>query len=107
VQALAMLFLRLHGYSYIITMIFFGAYVFLLGWLIARSSFLPRILGWLLIIGGLADICCSMLILLTPDSVPDGVLSSLNAIGAIAEISICLWLTVFGLGAGKWHASAG
>ncbi len=51
-QALSMSFLKLQAYGYVIATIFFGLYCFSLGWLIVRSTFLPRVLGVLLVIGG-------------------------------------------------------
>jgi len=53
-QALAFLFLRLHNLLYDLALVFFGVFVFLIGWLVRRSPFLPRILGILLAIDGLA-----------------------------------------------------
>ncbi|MEO8927205.1 MAG: DUF4386 domain-containing protein [Caulobacteraceae bacterium] len=52
-QALAYAFLRLHGYGYGLSLVFFsGFYLSLVGVLVFRSTFLPRILGVLLTIAG-------------------------------------------------------
>jgi Domain of unknown function (DUF4386) len=49
-NALAMLFIRLHGQGHIINEIFWGLWLFPFGYLVFRSGFLPRILGiWLMI----------------------------------------------------------
>jgi Domain of unknown function (DUF4386) len=53
VQALALMFLRLNQYAYNIDLVFFGLWCVLTGYLIFRSTFLPRILGVLLAISGL------------------------------------------------------
>src|SRR5450432_3516977 len=44
-QALALLFLKLHTQVESISLVFFGLYCLLLGCLIFKSAFLPRILG--------------------------------------------------------------
>src|SRR6266540_4379122 len=52
-QALALVFLRLRAQTYNISMVFFGFYCLLIGYLILRSAFLPRALGVLMAIAGL------------------------------------------------------
>ena len=49
-QALAMLFLNLYKNGFIIAQVFYGAWLFPLGYLVFKSGFLPRILGILLMI---------------------------------------------------------
>jgi hypothetical protein len=52
-QALALLFLKFSDYANDIYLVFFGLWLVLTGYLIFRSTFLPRILGVLLAIDGL------------------------------------------------------
>ena len=52
-QALALVSLSLHGTGYNIGLVFFGFHCLLIGYLICRSVFLPRIRGALLAIAGL------------------------------------------------------
>ena len=52
VQDLALVFLTLNARAYDIYLVFFGLWCVLIGYLIFRSIFLPRILGVLLIIDG-------------------------------------------------------
>ena len=61
-QALALLFLKLHVQGYNVSLVFFGFYCLLVGHLIFRSSFLPRILGVLMAIAGLCYLARSHLI---------------------------------------------
>jgi hypothetical protein len=49
-DALAMLFLKLHGYGFDVAGIFWGLWLFPLGLLVYRSSFLPPILGVVLMV---------------------------------------------------------
>ena len=50
-QALAYFLLRLHGQGLVIAQIFWGLWLFPMGYLVFKSEFLPRILGILLVIG--------------------------------------------------------
>lgn len=50
-QALAFLFLDLHGYGLLIAGVFWGLWLFPLGYLVFKSGFLPGLLGILLMIG--------------------------------------------------------
>ena len=52
-QALALMFLKLNGRAFNIYLVFFGFYCLLIGYLIFRSTFLPRILGVLMAFAGL------------------------------------------------------
>jgi len=52
-QALAYLFLNLYSQAYSIALVFFGFFCLLIGYLIFKSTFLPRILGVLMALAGL------------------------------------------------------
>src|SRR6202158_3043971 len=52
-QALALVFLKLNVYAFDIYLVFFGFWCVLIGYLIFRSTFLPRVLGVLVAISGL------------------------------------------------------
>lgn len=80
---------------------FFGPYCLLLGYLIFRSNFLPRILGVLMASAGLG-----WLIFLTP--LANYLSTYLKILGFVAELSLCLWLLVMGVNDQrlKQHASA-
>ena len=52
-QALAFIFLKLHTQAFNIGIVFFGFYCLLIGYLILRSTFLPRILGAGMVFAGL------------------------------------------------------
>ena len=93
-EALAMLFLDLHRYGYIVGWIF-GPWLFHLGVLIYRSGFLPRILGVLLIAAGFAYLADSVTPLLLPSyaNVVDRFASIPLMLG---EPAIILWLLIVG-----------
>ena len=51
-QALALVFIRLRTFGFDVALVFFGFHCLLVGYLIFRSTFFPRILGIGLAIGG-------------------------------------------------------
>ncbi len=59
-DALAMLFLRLHGQGFVVAEIFWGLWLFPLGLLVYRSRFLPRFLGVWLALAGFAWMILSL-----------------------------------------------
>jgi len=48
-----LLFLNAHGYGVFIWQLFFGLHLFVLGYLIFKSGYFPRILGILMVVGAL------------------------------------------------------
>jgi hypothetical protein len=93
-EALAMLFLDLHGYGYVVGGIF-GLWLFPFGMLVFKSGFLPRILGVLLIAAGcgyLAD-CITPLLLPSYANIVDRFASIGLTLG---EPAIILWLLIMG-----------
>jgi hypothetical protein len=65
-DALAMLFLNLHGYGFDVAGIFWGLWLFPLGWLVYRSGFIPRFLGVLVMLNGFTYPANSFTSLLLP-----------------------------------------
>jgi hypothetical protein len=82
------------------SLIFFGPYCLLIGYLIFRSTFLPRILGVLMMFAGLG-----WLIFLTP--LANHLSTYLKVLGFLAELSLCLWLLVMGVNVQRWKEQAG
>jgi hypothetical protein len=65
-DALALLFLRLHGQGIEIAQIFWGLWLFPYGILVIRSGFIPRLLGILLFIAGTGLLASSFASLILP-----------------------------------------
>src|SRR5713226_1252143 len=65
-DALGMLFLRLHRQGNVINAIFWGLWLFPFGVLVMRSRFLPRLLGVLLIVNCFGYLAASLTWLLLP-----------------------------------------
>src|ERR1700682_6225272 len=93
-DALAMLFIRLHGQGILINEIFWGLWLLPFGILVMRSGFLPRILGVLLIINCFAYVALSLTSLLLPDYA--GVVSRFVFPAQFGELWIMLWLVIKG-----------
>jgi hypothetical protein len=94
-QALALTFLKLYGQCFDISFVFFGFYCLLIGYLIFRSGFLPRILGAGMAIAGLG-----WLTFLSPALAHD--LSPYILAAGIGEASLTLWLLGAGVNAARW-----
>ncbi|MGC1380903.1 MAG: DUF4386 domain-containing protein [Candidatus Baltobacteraceae bacterium] len=105
-QAMALFALKLHAQGYLIALVFFGVYEVLLGYLIFKSTFLPRALGVLVAVGGLAFLINSFAIFVAPP-IGDALNGYMLALDGLGEISLTLWLLVFGVNAQKWNAAAG
>ena len=83
-----------------IAIVFLGLFCILIGYLIFRSTFLPRILGALMAIAGLG-----WLTYLSPPLA--NYLSPYNlAAGLLGQASLCLWLLVMGVNAQRWKEQA-
>jgi Domain of unknown function (DUF4386) len=93
-EAMAMLFLELHRYGYIIGWIF-GLWLFPFGILVFRSRFLPRILGVLLIAAGFGYLAESLTPLLLPSYVHIVHRFAAVALG-LGEPVMILWLLIRG-----------
>ena len=99
-QALALLFLKVNDHGAAIALVFFGFYALLQGYLIIRSTFLPRTLGMLSVLGGVG-----WLSFLYP---PLGyrLFPYIAAFGILGAVSLILWLLVFGLNEQRWKEQA-
>lgn len=99
-QALALLFLRLNDQGAGIALVFFGFYALLNGYLIFKSTFLPRILGVLSASAGLG-----WLTFLSP-TLGNRLFTYVAAFGLLGAIALILWLLVFGVDEQKWEKKA-
>ncbi len=100
-QALALLFLKVNDHGAGIALAFFGFYALLKGYLIIRSTFLPRILGVLSVLAGLG-----LLTFLSPTLGPR-LFTYVAALGLLGAAPQILWLLVFGVNEARWKEQAG
>jgi hypothetical protein len=95
-QALATLFLEAHGTGYLIGGAFFGVHLLLLGYLVYRATYLPRLLGLLLTLAAAGYLIESFGTFLFPRY--ETVYVWVVAVpAAIAEVSLALWLALKGI----------
>jgi hypothetical protein len=88
------------GYAFSVSLTFFGVFCALIGILIFRSKFLPRILGLLMIVARVTYWINSFRLFLT---LP---IPYLQWVTLIAELSLALWLLVIGVNEVKWRTQA-
>jgi hypothetical protein len=99
-HALALMFLQWNAQAFDISLGVGGFYILLIGALIVGSTFLPRILGVLMVLAGLG-----YLTLLSPPLA--SWLSPYNITPAgIAENALTVWLIVFGVNARRWQEAS-
>ena len=101
VQALVSLFLDLHKYGINIAGIFWGLWLFPMGYLVFKSGFVPRILGVLLMIGCFGYLIDSVTFLLFPN-----LNITISQFTFIGEILLPLWLLIKGIDAEGWEKHA-
>jgi len=93
-DALAMVFLRLHHYGFLASLLFAGLWLFPFGILVFKSRFLPRILGIWLVVDGFAYVVICLGGFLTPQY--GATIDALTSPLLTGEIAITLWLLIFG-----------
>ena len=98
VQASVPLFLNLHEHGVFIAQIFWGLWLFPMGYLIFKSNFLPKALGILMIIGGFGYLVDSFVYFIFPDF--DVTVSEFTFLG---ELLLPLWLMFKGVNHEQWE----
>jgi hypothetical protein len=94
-EGLAYLSINVYKAGFVTAQLFFGTWLFPLGYLVYRSGYLPRFLGVLLMLDGIAVLIWFLQALLLPDYPAiryPGLLVSF-----IAEVGLALWLLVKGV----------
>ena len=93
-DALAYLFIRLHGQGINVVSIFWGLWLFPFGMLVIRSRFIPRVFGILLMIAGSAMVAESFVSLVVPRYT--SLVSQVTSPLALGELPIVFWLVIRG-----------
>ena len=99
-QTLALMLLKLNARAYDIGLVFFGFWCVLIGYLIFRSAFMPRIIGVLEMLAGVGYLTLLWQPLahyLYPYNL---------ALAGPGEISLTLWLLVKGVNEQRWKEQA-
>ena len=100
-QALVLLFLNLHKQGLDIAQIFWGLWLFPMGYLVFRSGFLPRILGVLLMIGCFGYLIQSFAAFLLPNFKVNIIFFT-----SWGELLFPLWLVIKGVNVERWEKRA-
>lgn len=96
-QALALMFLKVRVQANDIALSLFGLHCFGVGYLVFRSTFMPRIIGVLMLMAGVG-----WLTFLLPPVAQN--LAPFNMMpGALGEVSLALWLLLKGVNVQRWN----
>jgi len=89
-----LLFLNTFNNTWLIGLVFFGLHLFVLGYLIFKSGYIPRILGILLIVASIGYLIDSFANFLLPNytEYKDIFLLVVVVPGIIGELSLTFWL---------------
>lgn len=98
-HSLASMFLTGHGIGYSIGLIFFGLSLFVLGYLVVKSGYLPKILGIMLLVAGAGYLIDSFASLLLPNYGDFETIFALVVFlpAFIGELAMALWLLFKGI----------
>jgi hypothetical protein len=98
-STLSYLSIKSDEYGFGLGLIFFGFECLILGYLIFKSDYLPKIIGVLMQIAGLCYITNSFAMIIAPNTA--NLLFMLPPF--IAETSFCLWLIIKGVNVPEWE----
>ena len=96
VNALALFFLDAFDTGVSVGLVFFGIHLFVLGYLLFTSRYVPRIVGVVLIAAAFGYLADSLGNLLLPNY-PPTLTAVMFAPGVIGELSLTFWLLVKGV----------
>jgi hypothetical protein len=97
-EGLAYLSINVYKTSFVAAQLFFGTWLFPLGYLVYKSRSLPRLLGVLLILDGVAVLIWFLQAFLLPDY--RAITYPGLAVSFVAEFGLALWLLVKGVTVG-------
>jgi hypothetical protein len=94
-EGIAYLSINVYKLGFVTAQLFFGTWLFPLGYLVYRSGFLPRSLGVLLLLDGIAVMILFLQALLLPDDT--AIRTPGLVVSFIAEVGLALWLLIGGV----------
>lgn len=94
-NALVMLFLDMHSHGYDLGLLFFGISSFILGYLVVKSNYFPRVLGYGLMAAAVVYLAGSLTRFIFPDLI--SLIEPIYIVPLIAELSFCIWLLIKGV----------
>ena len=103
--AMASLSLKSHSYGFGVSLIFFGCFCLVIGYLIFRSGYLPKTIGVLMQIAGVCYLTNSFALILAP-AFANRIFPAILVPAFVGEASLCLWLLVKGVNVQRWEEQA-
>lgn len=95
-QSLAMTFFKMYNYGNLVIGIFWGLWLIPFGQLVYRSGFMPKLLGILLVLGGVSYVIDASVFVLFPESHSlSNILVSIFS--SVSELATVLWLLIIGV----------
>lgn len=98
VYELMALFLEMHEFGIQIAGIFWGLWLFPMGYLVYKSNYIPKLIGVLLMVGCFGYLLDSVLFILAP-----GLGVTVSQFTFIGEIALPLWLVIKGVNVAQWE----
>jgi len=98
-HVLTWLSIRGHTLAFNVSLIFFGFQCVILGYLIFKSTFLPRLLGVLMALAGVSYLVNCFAVVVAPSFADIRLLIP----AFIGETALCLWLIFKGIDAPRWR----
>jgi hypothetical protein len=93
-EAVGMLLIRMHGQANSVNQVFWGLWLLPFGWLVVRSRFLPRWLGYWLLLDGIGWVIVGVTFFLAQDYT-DALFRYFQPL-FLAELAAMLWLLIMG-----------
>jgi len=106
--ALVLLLLNSHNYGFQLGLFFFSFHLFILGYLVFKSGYLPRILGVLLIVSSIGYLLDSFALTLLPNyaDYEEIILMIIFLPNLIGEVALAFWLLIKGVDVEQWEKRA-
>jgi hypothetical protein len=102
---MATLSLKSHGYGFGVSLLFFGCFCVVIGRVIYKSGFLPKVIGALMQITGLCYLTDSFALILSP-AFANRLFPAIVLPAFVGEVSFCLWLLLKGVDVQRWKEQA-
>ena len=84
-------YIKSYKYEWFFGLVLFGIYLIILGFFVLKASYIPKIMGWLLIIAGIGYVVGHLKVFLYPN-----INTSLSMFTALGELVFMLWLLIRG-----------
>lgn len=103
--AMTYLSLKSHSSGFAVSLVFFGCFCLVVGYLIFKSTYLPKAIGILMQVAGLCYLTNSFALILAPP-VANRLFPAILFPAFVGEMSVCLWLLLKGVNLQKWTERA-